>query len=166
MHKLHSRLDRGPKASKLRPAYLMSDTSDAVVRRVREEFPTIDAACRRLERLVDPSEAESAVAFAEIFLSKASKEFHHERSADTLAHVALGAWRFLEDSQPDRVDVQVFNPEVDNEGWYAPVTVLRTSISERPFIVDSLREFLHEEELSIEYLRPKTSTMPSLIVSV
>ena len=130
----------------------MSDTSDAVVRRLREEFPTIDVVCRQLERLVDPNEAESVVAFAEIFLSKATKEFLHERSADTLAHIALGAWRFLEDSQPDRVDVQVFNPEVDNEGWYAPVTVLRTSISERPFIVDSLREFLHEEELSIEYL--------------
>ena len=62
------------------------------------------------------------VAFAEIFLSRATKEFLHGRSADTLAHITLGAWRFLQDSQPDRVDVEVFNPEVDQEGWYAPVT--------------------------------------------
>ena len=66
--------------------------------------------------------------------------------------MTLGAWRFLQDSRPDRVDVEVFNPEVDNEGWYAPVTVRRASISERPFIVDSLREFLHEQGLSIECL--------------
>ena len=130
----------------------MSNTSGAVVRRIREEFPTIDAVCRQLERQVDPAETESVVAFAEIFLSKATKEFLQARSADAHAHVTLGAWRFLQDSRPDRVDVGVFNPEVDREGWYAPVTVLRTSISERPFIVDSLREFLHEQDLSIEHL--------------
>ena len=130
----------------------MSDTSNAVVRRLREEFPTIDAVCRQLERRVDPHERDPVVAFAEIFLCKATKEFLHGRSADTLAHMTLGAWRFLQDSHPDRVEVEVFNPEVDKEGWYAPVTVLRTSVSERPFIVDSLREFLHDEDLSIEYL--------------
>jgi len=130
----------------------MSDPSAAAVRRPREESPTIDAVSRQLERLVDASEAESVVAFAEIFLTKATKDFLHGRSADTLAQIALGGWRFLQDSQPDRVDVEVFNPEIDSEGWYAPVTVLRTSLSERPFIVDSLREFLHNEGLSIEHL--------------
>ena len=130
----------------------MSDTSNSVVRHLREEFPTIDAVCRQLERQVAPNETDPMVAFAEIFLFKATKKFLHGRSADTLANITLGAWRFLQDSQPDRVDVEVFNPEVDQEGWYAPVTVLRTSISERPFIVDSLREFLHDQDLSIEYL--------------
>ena len=130
----------------------MSNTSGATVRRIREGFPTIDAVCRQLERQVDPTEAESVVAFAEIFLSKAPKQFLQARSADTHAHVTLGAWRFLQNSQPDRVDVEVFNPEVENEGWYAPVTVLRTSMSERPFIVDSLRGFLHDQGLSIEHL--------------
>ena len=130
----------------------MSDTSEAVVRRLRKESPTIDAVCRQLERQLDPKEAKSAVAFAEIFLAKATKEFLHGRSVDALAHTVLGAWRFLQSSHPDRVDVEVFNPEADNEGWHAPVTVLRTSISERPFIVDSLRGFLHGEDLSIEHL--------------
>ena len=130
----------------------MSDTSNAVVHRLREEFPTIDAVCRQLERQVGPNETESVVAFAEVFLSKATEEFLSGRSADTLAHIALGAWRFLQDSHPHRVDVDVFNPEVDHEGWYAPLTVLRTSISERPFIVDSLREFLHDQDFLIEYL--------------
>ena len=130
----------------------MSDTSNAVAHSLREESPTIDAVCRQLERQVDPNEAESVVAFTEIFLSRATKEFLSGRSEDTLAHIALGAWRFLQDSHPDRVDVDIFNPEVDDEGWYAPVTVLRTSISERPFIVDSLREFLHDEDVSIEHL--------------
>jgi NAD-specific glutamate dehydrogenase len=97
----------------------MSHTSGAVVRRIRGEFPTIDAVCRQLERQVDPTETESVVAFAEIFLSKATKEFLQARSADAHAHVTLGAWQFLQDSRPDRVEVEVFNPEVDTLRAYA-----------------------------------------------
>ena len=69
----------------------MSDTSNAVAHRLCEESPTIDAVCRQLERQVDPNETESVLAFTEIFLSKATKEFLSDRSADTIAHITLGA---------------------------------------------------------------------------
>jgi len=92
------------------------------------------------------------VAFTEIFLSRASADFLQERSTDSLAHLSLGAFRFLQRSRPGRVDVEIGNPETDGEGWYAPVTVIRTNVSERPFIVDTIREFLHAEELAIEYI--------------
>jgi glutamate dehydrogenase len=130
----------------------MSDTTETAVRRLRRDSPTVDAVCRQLERQVDPSEAKLVVEFAEIFFSKASAEFLHERSTDALAHLALGAFRFLQRSRPDRVSVEVSNPDVADEGWYAPVTVVRTSISERPFIVDTIREHLHAQELAIEYI--------------
>ena len=130
----------------------MSDTSEATIRRLRQDSSTVDAVCRQLERQVPPEEAEVVIAFAEIFLLRAPREFLQERSSDALARMVLGAWRFLQRGRSDRIDVEVFNPDVDNEGWFAPVTVLRTNISERPFIVDSLREFLHTQDLSIEHL--------------
>jgi len=130
----------------------MSDTTETAVRRLRQDSPTVDAVCRQLERQVDPTEAALVVQFAEIFFSKASPEFLHERSADALAHLALGAFRFLQRARPDRVDVEVGNPDVADEGWYAPVTVVRTNITERPFVVDTIREYLHAQELAIEYI--------------
>ncbi|GMV04929.1 MAG: NAD-glutamate dehydrogenase [Gemmatimonadota bacterium] len=131
----------------------MSDTTESAVRRLRQDSPTVDAVCRQLERQVeDVSEAGLAVAFAEIFFSKAPPEFLHERSIDALAHLALGAFRFLQRSRKERVDVEVGNPDVGVEGWYAPVTVIRTNVSERPFIVDTIREFLHAQGLAIEYI--------------
>jgi glutamate dehydrogenase len=130
----------------------MSDTTETAVRRLRRDSPTVDAVCRQLQRQVAPDEATLVVEFAEIFFSKASPEFLHERSTDALAHLALGAFRFLQRSRPDRVDVEVDNPDVGKEGWYAPVTVVRTNISERPFIVDTIREHLHAQELAIEYI--------------
>lgn len=129
----------------------MSDTSEAAVKKSRQESPTVDAACRLIETLADPGEAKLAHDFAEIFFSKSTPDFLGSRSTDALANMALGAFRFLKTAKPTRVDVQVVNPEMENEGWYAPVTVIRTNISERPFVVDTIREFLHSRDYPIEH---------------
>ena len=128
----------------------MSDTSKSTVLRLRHESRAFAAMRRRLERMVQPVELKLVISFAEIFLSKATESFLQNRSPDALAHTTLGAWRFLQSADSTAIDVQIFNPDADNEGWRAPVTVLRTNISERPFVIDSLREFVHSQGLSIE----------------
>ncbi len=130
----------------------MSDITEAATRRLRQDSPTVDAVCRQVEREVGSGESALAAAFAELFFAKASPEFLHERSVDALTHLALAAFRFLQRSSADRVDVEVGNPDVATEGWYAPVTVVRTHVSDRPFILDTIREFLHAQGLSIEYI--------------
>jgi glutamate dehydrogenase len=130
----------------------MSDTTESAVRRLRQDSPTVDAVCRQLERQLDASEAALVISFAEIFFSKAPAEFLHERSIDALAHLALEGFRFLQRARPDQVNVEVGNPDVESEGWYAPVTVIRTNVTERPFVVDTIREFLHAQGLAIEYI--------------
>jgi glutamate dehydrogenase len=127
----------------------MSDTTDTARGRTRQET-TSDTVCREVRRLTLPAEAELAVAFAEIFLAKAPVELARERAPETLANLILGTWRFVRGTRPDEIDVEVKNPSLDDEGWHAPVTVVRTSVSERPFIVDTIREFLHARGLAIE----------------
>jgi len=129
----------------------MSDTTQAAVRQIREDSPTVNAVCQQIERRADREIAELCGLFAGIFFSKAPPNLLKERSTDALARMAEGAFRFLQQARPDRVNVQILNPDVDNEGWYAPVTVIRTNISERPFIVDTIREFLHSQDLAIEH---------------
>ena len=73
----------------------------------------MDAVCRQLERQVEPFEASLVVSFAEILFSKATPEFLRERSTDALAHMALGAFRFLERARPDQVHVEITNPDID-----------------------------------------------------
>lgn len=130
----------------------MSDATAAGPRPLRPEFPFIEAVCRELEGLVAGDELPLVTRFARIFLAKAPAEFPHERTPQVAARMTLGAFRFLERCRPDRVDVEVFNPTSQNEGWSAPVTVIRTNVSERPFIVDTIREYLHSQDLPIEYL--------------
>ena len=43
-----------------------------------------------------PSQADLVVPFAEAFFAKAPPDFLQERSVDALAHVVLGAFRFLQ----------------------------------------------------------------------
>lgn len=130
----------------------MSDSNAPSGRRPRKDSPTLDAVCRHLERRLDASEARIVLDFAEAMLAKAPPDLLHERSVDALAHLVLASFRFLERARPDRVDVEVGNPDIETDGWYAPVTVIRTHVSDRPFILDTLREFLHAQGVAIEYI--------------
>lgn len=130
----------------------MSDTPESGASRLRQDSPTFDAVRRQIEVQLGPDEAPLAVSFAGIFLSKAPPALLRERSADDLTHMVLGALRFLRQPHPDGPKVSVFNPEVEGEGWFAPVTVVRANISERPFVVDTIREHLHARDLAIEHI--------------
>ena len=101
---------------------------------------------------MEPGQTALARSFAELFLAKAPPEYLHEQSTDALAHVVLGAFRFLQRSQPGVVDVQVFDPSMELEGWAAPVTVVRSNSMDRPFIIDTIREYLHVRDFAIEYM--------------
>ncbi|MEQ1857855.1 MAG: NAD-glutamate dehydrogenase [Longimicrobiales bacterium] len=129
----------------------MSETT-APERRVRDPATQIEAVRRALAERPDLSRCAPLLDFAEIFLGRAPDAFLRGRSTPELAAVTLGAYRFLEGERPDRVGVSVTNPELANEGWSAPVTVVRTNVTERPFIVDTIREFLHREGLAIEHI--------------
>jgi glutamate dehydrogenase len=130
----------------------MSETTETARRRLRDQSPQIDAVRRELEKRVEGRSPELILDFASIFLGRATDAFLRARSPSALAGLTLGAFDFLRRSRPDRVDVSVHNPTVKGEGWTAPVTVVRADVSERPFIVDTIREFLHSQGLAIEHI--------------
>ena len=132
--------------------FLMSDTTETADRRLREDSPAVRAVCEQVEQIIGGPETDLAVAFAEIFLSRAPQELLQERSTLDLTHMVVGAYRFFAEARPDRVDVVVSNADPDGNGDRAPVTTVRTNVSERPFIVDTIREFLHSQQLLISQI--------------
>ncbi len=87
--------------------------------------------------------------FARLFYRKAPPHILRERDRDTLSKLTLGAFRFLGRAGVEEPSVQVINPE--DEGWSAPVTVLRAEVGDRPFIVDTIREYLSAENLPVQH---------------
>ncbi|HUH13018.1 MAG TPA: NAD-glutamate dehydrogenase domain-containing protein, partial [Longimicrobiales bacterium] len=90
------------------------------------------------------------VRFARLFLSQATAEFFQQRTSESLADLVVASFEFLHSPKPRGMDVEVVNPDIADEGWTAPVTLIRSAVSERPFIVDSLREYLYAQEIVIE----------------
>ena len=118
--------------------------------RAAADRPVVRKVLRHLRRTVgDDHRHELLSGFVPLFLAKATNELVEERSTADLARMCLDSLDFLDRSDPDRVDVEVSNPELDEGRWSVPVTVVRTNVSERPFIVDTIREFLSSEDLRI-----------------
>jgi len=110
----------------------------------------IDQAVEAVRRICEPEEQDLATRFTRHMLRKAPREFFHERSMEELAALSLHSFRFVDRKGSEPVDVELVNPELEDRGWHAPVTVIRTSVTERPFIVDTIRELLHDQEHVIE----------------
>ncbi|MBW3572306.1 MAG: NAD-glutamate dehydrogenase, partial [Gemmatimonadetes bacterium] len=113
---------------------------------------TVDELCAHLTGL-GRADTSLLCEFARAFFAKSPRHLLEARDADQLAAVTLGAWEFLRRARPDQVNAQVINPE--EEGWSAGVTVVRAEIGDRPFIVDSIREYLAGQDLTIhQYVYP------------
>ena len=129
----------------------MNHTDAEVMSRAQNTSAVIDDVRSRLKRVLPHGDADLAADFAALFLARAPAHYLRERSRVELARATADAFAFLRESRPDRVDVRVFNPAAEPEGRRAPVTVIRTNVGERPFIVDSIREYLHSRDLTIEH---------------
>ena len=106
----------------------------------------VEELCRHLEA-THQGDSSLLCDFARIFFARVPRQLLPERSTSDLAALTVGAFRFVAAPEAGPVRVQVVNP-VD-EGWSAPVTVIRTLVGDRPFIVDTIREFLGSEKLAI-----------------
>jgi glutamate dehydrogenase len=111
----------------------------------------VDQLCSTLEQEYDGDGRLSE--FTREFLAKVPRPMLADRSLESVAALAHGAYRLLESAEDGRVTVQVIDPE--EEGWEAPVTVIRAEVRDRPFIVDTIREYLGGENLPIlHYVYP------------
>ncbi|HEV2735269.1 MAG TPA: NAD-glutamate dehydrogenase domain-containing protein, partial [Longimicrobiaceae bacterium] len=109
---------------------------------------TVDELCSHLER-TRRGDTALLCAFARIFFAKVPRSVLQERSAAELAALTVGAFRFVQRARPDEVNVEVLDPE--QEGWSAPVTLIRAQVVDRPFIVDTIREYLTSQEIAIHH---------------
>ncbi|MGI9182099.1 MAG: NAD-glutamate dehydrogenase [Longimicrobiaceae bacterium] len=110
---------------------------------------TLGDLCAFLERTSTGEDADLLCSLARRIFGKVPRALLQERAVEQLAAITVSTFRFLEDAHPDRADVQVVNPE--EEGWEAPVTVIRAAVGDRPFVVDSIREFLGPERVVIHH---------------
>ncbi len=110
---------------------------------------TIEQLKRRLE--MSKHEDQQLKTFSEGLFAKADAEFLAAFDVEILLPMALSGLKFLRNAQAE-VNVRVYNPSYQADGWETPYTVLELSMRDRPFIVDSVRAALKQQSHELYYL--------------
>ena len=122
----------------------MSHSSETAVAPDRRESPSLASVRREVERLAGSDEAKVLGPFTDVLLAKAPADLLQERGPEALARTVLDVFRFLERASPDRVNVEVVATNT--------ATAVHTLVSDRPFVIDTVRECVAAHDLAIEYI--------------
>src|SRR5262252_982580 len=87
---------------------------------------------------VPAAQSSQAQAFAAHLFRRVSAEELATRSADTWAALALGLLDFVRVRRAGVPAVRVFNPNLQDNGWESPHTVVELATDDSPFLVDSV----------------------------
>lgn len=106
-------------------------------------------------KTVAAEEIEFHKALVREVFGKANPAFLDGFDFETLAAILAGAVKFMDDKQPDEIKVRATNPRYDADGWESECTALEVSLSDRPFIVDSVINELKRQGLDLRhYIHP------------
>jgi glutamate dehydrogenase len=100
----------------------------------------------------DAESSEVLWRFVEGLFGKAGQDFLDEFDAESLHAIALRGFEFLDRKAPDEVRARAYNPTFQADGWESSYSVLELTLSDRPFIVDSVRAELRRQGVELFYL--------------
>ncbi len=97
---------------------------DAVIEKVRARLPEgpgtlVETFVREYFRWVDPADLEA-------------------RDPGDLAGAALSHWEMAEQRDPEAVELRIYNPSLERDGWSSPHTTLEIVTDDMPYLVDSV----------------------------
>lgn len=93
-----------------------------------------------IDKKVPASQSANVQEFAKrLYHNMASDDFNHRNDSDMYGAV-LGLWHsFNEYKSGDKALIKVYNPDVPNDGWESPHTIIEIIQTDMPFMVDSVR---------------------------
>ena len=104
-------------------------------------------------RTSDAAEAQSLAVFTQRLFARGGG-YTEQLADEEVAALVWSAFRFYAAPGPE-LRVRAITPTYVTEGWDAPATVIETSMPDRPFIVDTIREALLAEGVEIRtFLHP------------
>ncbi|WP_096085930.1 NAD-glutamate dehydrogenase [Agaribacterium haliotis] len=81
------------------------------------------------------------------------------RPLNDLRHALLNIYHFVSDRQPGLPSCQVYNPNLQDDGWVCARTVVLFNSDDYPFLVDSLRMVFEQCELGIHIASSRIVTL-------
>jgi glutamate dehydrogenase len=88
---------------------------------------------------VNVDEIKVLTAFIKQYFSNVPIEDLIERNIEYLFGAVSSHWALLKERDPHQPKIQVFNPSIEENGWYSTHTIVQVVHDDIPFLVDSLR---------------------------
>jgi len=96
-------------------------------------------------------EGTGIAAFARTLFTRGGEVYLAQLGEDAAVALATHAFRMLAEGGPVP-RVRAFTPTFAIDGWEGGGAVIETAMSDRPFIVDTIREYLHSEGVEVRHL--------------
>ena len=113
----------------------------------RQDF--LKQLAERLRSRLEKDKAADVEAFARYFYSTVPFDDLEDRRLDDLYGATLSIWHFLQEFDPGRPKVRVFNPDFEEHGWQSPHTFVAVLHEDMPFLVDSVRIELNRRGITV-----------------
>jgi glutamate dehydrogenase len=98
-----------------------------------------------LARVADLMAAE----FIKQFLNSMSLDDLRDWSLDNLYGLCMHLWDFMQLKTEHENKINIYNPELQKDGWHSSHTFIEVLIDDMPFLVDSLRMAINSLDLSL-----------------
>jgi glutamate dehydrogenase len=99
-----------------------------------------------------PEEATFLRALVRDVFGKANPGLLEALDQESLAAILAGALKLIDNKDPEEIRVRAYNPRYDADGWESNRTALEVTLSDRPFIVDSVCHELKRAGLDLQFL--------------
>lgn len=113
---------------------------------------TLEKLQQHITQKITSADADFLRQLSVALFEKASSDFLESFDAEGMTAMTLGALRSLEARKDKPLSVRVFNPSVEADGWTCHQTVIEIMLTDRPFIVDTVRSELKRLGLRLSYL--------------
>ena len=103
------------------------------------------------ERLPEES-ADSYAEFVRQYYHWVPAQDLRDRNPLDLCGAVVAHWRAAKHREPGEAKVNVYNPDIERDGWHSPYTVVEIVSDDMPFIVDSVTMELSRQGYAIELI--------------
>src|SRR5436853_621463 len=90
--------------------------------------------------------------FIRLYFLSTSPEDLTSKSLLDLYGAVISHWKYISERKPGQAKVRVYNPDLEQNGWQTPHTVIEIGFDDMPFLVDSISMELNRMGLNIHLI--------------
>lgn len=114
--------------------------------------PNMPVSLEQVKRRMTLAKASPEVErFSEQLFAKANTELFEVFDAESLYAITLSSYKYFQKAESG-FSLRVYNPEYQADGWEAPYTLVELRLTDRPFIVDSIKAALERQGYELYHL--------------